>query len=612
MKQRIIFSLFISLFIFLSVHSQVKKTNQIDSTKLMYQKIENYSNKSKFRKFLYKLIFTPTQKKISSKSDFREKNDAEIEKNEGKIIRNIKIETLDPFGYSIENEERLPKYNFELFGNKIHLKTKEWTIRNLLLIKKNQTLDTYLLKESERLIRRQRYVRSVVIKTSPTEISKDSVDVIIRVLDSWSLIPNGAITEKRMNFEVNERNTFGLGHEFENDFGKQFTDGQTSYSGKYSYNNIKNTFINTSVSYVNSFNNDITKNIRIERPFFSPQTKFAAGVFFETNKLTDSLPTILPDFETYILKYETQDLWFGYATKLFKGKFINYRSTNFVTTFGYKNVNYIRRPILDLDPNQFFNDEELYLISMGVTTRKFIQDRYLFNFDIIEDVPIGKVYSLTSGIRNKNYNRQSYLGGRFSYGHYYSFGYLNGNIELGSFFQKLKNYETTLKIEANYFTSLMSLGTWKVRQFIKPAIVIGTHRDNSIKDRTYLKNINGFESFSNPLLNGTRKFTVVFQTQTYVPGTWNGFHFSPFFNSSLGFLGNKTNTFLENKLYSKFTLGVLINNDYLVFDRFQISFSYFPTIPYEGSNLIRTNVLNNDDFIIPDYIIGQPKIVDFR
>lgn len=612
MNPKLLLCLLFFLFVFQNGHSQTTKTKAVDSTKVMYQKIEKYSNKSNFRKFLHKLIFSSTQRSKPSNNNLRDKIGEKIGKSEGKIIRNIDIVSLDPFGYSDEDENREPHNSFEIFGNKIHIKSKKWTIRNNLLFKKNQPLDSLLIKESERLLRRQRFVRSVLIKTIPIENNVDSIDVSVRVLDTWSLIPNGAISGSRMNLELTERNFFGLGQEFENDFGKQFSDNKNSYSGKYSFNNIKNTFIDASFSYSSSFNNDVSKRVIVERTFFSPITKYAGGVSYETQKYTDSLPTILPEFETIIFENETKSFWLGNASKLFKGKSIDFRSTNFVTTIGYKKVNYIRNASIMIDPSQFLSGEELYLISFGITTRKFIQDKYLFNFDIIEDVPFGKVYSITAGFQNKNNTRRNYYGGRFSYGHYYPFGYLSTNIELGSFFNDTKTQETTLKIEANYFTSLLSLGNWRIRQFIKPSLVVGINRENSIKDRISLNSLNGFDGFTNPLFNGTKKLSVVFQTQTYAPGNWKGFHFSPFINTSFGLLGDSHDSFLNNKLYSKFTLGVLINNDYLVFNRFQVSFSYYPSIPFEDSNVFKTNTLKNDDFNIPDYTIGQPTIVDFR
>lgn len=595
-----------------NAEAQKVKSKPVDSTKVMYQNLEKNSKKSKFKKFVHKLIFTSTSKRKKPDNTFRDKVENDIFKNNGKIVRNIEIETLDPFGYSIEDEDRQPNNSFERFGNKIHVKSKKWTIRNQILFKKNEPLDSFLVEESERLIRKQRFVRNVIIKVVPIENSNDSIDVSIRVLDSWSLIPNGSISSSRMNIELKERNFAGLGHEFENDFGTQFDPSRNSYNGKYSLNGIKNSFINTTLIYNKTYNSDITKSARVERIFYSPVTRFAGGAFYENRKFTDSLPSLIPDFEVLTFQNETTDFWFGNASKLFSDRSLDYRNTNFVATVGYKNLNYLKTASVALDPTQFLSDEELYLMSFGISTRKFMQERYLFNYDLIEDVPFGKVYAITAGFQNKNQQTRNYFGGKFSHGHFFTFGFLGTNVEMGSFFKNGKSEETTIRIEASYFTNLMHIGDWKVRQFIKPSLVLGINRDNSIKDKISLINRNGFDGFTNPLFNGDRKFTTIFQTQTYVPGAWKGFHFSPFVNASFGFLGDSNDTFLNGKLYSNFTLGVLISNDYLVFNRFQISMSFYPTIPFEGTNAFKTNTFKNDDFNLPDYSIGQPTIVDFK
>jgi hypothetical protein len=535
-----------------------------------------------------------------------------FDRNEGKIIRNINIETMDPFGFSVDNYKDVPENGFEKFGNKLHLKSKIWTIRNLLLFKKNEPLDSITAKESERLIRRQRYTRSVIIKPIEIPGSKDSVDISIRVLDSWSLIPTGTLSGSQGNFELTERNFFGLGHEFKNEYTKRFDGGQYAYLGKYSISNIKNTFINAAFSYENSINNFTTKSARVERQFFSPLTRLAGGVYFENRFYIDSLPDNIGAFADHRFKLETQEYWLGHSFKIFKGKTEDFRTTNLVTTFGYKNINYLETPSLTYDPTRFFASEKLYLTTIGLNTRKFAEDKYLFNFGIIEDIPYGQVYAITGGFQEKNNLIRSYFGGRFAYGDYFSFGYLGANIEWGSFFNNGGMEETTFRIEGNYFTNLQYLGDWKIRQFVKPTLVIGNHRAPIIKDRVLLSDDSGITGFNNPLINGTRKLSVAFQTQTYAPGNWHGFHFSPFYNMTFGLLGNETDKFLNDRLYSKFSLGVLINNDYLVFNSFQISFSYYPSIPLEGDNVYKTNSFKNNDLALPDFQIGQPTIVPFK
>lgn len=609
--------IYLLFFVFSCQHiiAQEKEVHSGNDSTKVYKKIETLSKKSKFNKFIYKLLFKSSRKAKTTSASTKRKRfliKKSFDRNEGKIIRNINIETLDPFGYAVDNYKDVPEKGFEKFGNKLHIKSKNWTIRNLLLFKKNQPLDSIIVKESERLIRRQRYTRSVIIK--PVEIpgSKDSVDISIRVLDSWSLIPTGSLSSSRGNFELTERNFFGLGHEFKNDFTKQFDTGKNAYLGQYSISNIKNTFINTVFTYENSIDNNTRKSARVERQFFSPLTRLAGGVYFENRFYVDSLPDTAMDFADHRFKLETQEYWFGHSFKIFKGKDEDFRTTNLVTTVGFKNVDYLEKPTLAYDPPQFFASEKLYLATIGLNTRKFAEDKYLFNFGIIEDIPYGQVYSITGGFQDKNNVRRSYFGGRFAYGDYFDLGYFGINAEWGSFFNNGCTEETTFRVEGNYFTNLQYLGNWKIRQFIKPVLVIGNHRAPIIKDRVLLSDDDGISGLNNPLINGTRKVSMALQTQTYAPGNWHGFHFSPFYNMTFGFLGDETNKTFDGRLYSKFSLGVLINNDYLVFNSFQISFSYYPSIPFDGNNVYKTNSFKNNDLALPDYQIGQPVIVPYK
>ena len=414
------------------------------------------------------------------------------------------------------------------------------------------------------------------------------------------------------NFDLTERNFFGLGHEIENDFTRRFVDGKRAFKGVYTINNIKNTFIKTTFTYDNDLNNNIVRSAKLERQFFSPLTRLAYGAYFENRFHVDSLPDNTATFANQAFKLETQQYWIGHSFKIFKGRTEDFRTTNLVTTFGYKTVNYIEKPSLTYDPSHYFASEKLYLTTIGFNTRKFSEEKYLFNFGTIEDVPYGKVYSVTGGFQDKNNKRRTYFGGRFAFGDYIPIGYASINIEMGSFFDSGNSQETTLRVEGNYFTNLLSMGSWRVRQFIKPTFVIGFHRAPIIVDRVTVSEKDGIAGFDNPLINGTKKLFTTFQTQTYVPGNWHGFHFSPFYNMTLGMLGNQSDKLLNGKLYSIFSLGVLINNDYLVFNSFQVSFSFYPSIPYQGTNVLKTNTFKNNDLSLPDFQIGEPTIVPYN
>jgi hypothetical protein len=49
-----------------------------------------------------------------------------------------------------------------------------------------------------------------------------------------------------------------------------------------------------------------------------------------------------------------------------------------------------------------------------------------------------------------------------------------------------------------------------------------------------------------------------------------------------------------------------------VMNTFQVSISYYPTIPGVGNNLFRLNSYNTDDYGYRTYELGKPEPIHFR
>lgn len=588
-------------------NSQISKDTLNPKQKDNLEKLEQKAKeKGGFARFLHRITFRPIRKKNTH--NLPEQNTVSYKDFEGKIIRNINITTLDPFGFSESDSLKKPKRWSEKAGNNLHVKTRNITIRNLLLYKKNQTLDSLKVRESERLIRGQRYIRRVRVEPVMVSESSDSVDINIRVLDSWSLIPQGSISTSKMNLEISERNFLGLGHTFRNDFQQRFDDSRSAYGGRYFIPNIRNTFINSTFIYDIDVEQNSIKSAEIQRNFFSPLTKWAGGIYFDERFLRDSLPDSSGAFALQNFKSRNQKYWAGRAFNLSNSNTEADRTLNLVTTLGYYNTTYSERPSIVYDSISFFSNSRTYLMSIGLTSRQFIKDRYLFEYDRTEDVAIGKVYSITGGFQEKNNRTRLYLGMKYSFGNYYNFGFFGSDFEVGSFFNDSQTEQGMMRVRAVYFTKLYQTGNWYFRQFIKPEIAFGFDREPIIKDQFNLSGANGIEGFNNRLL-GTRKALLSLQTQSYAPGIWYGFRFSPFLNFTFAMIGGQNDSFFNNKLYSKIGLGVLISNDFLVFNQFQLSVAYYPTIPFEGDNVFKFNSFNNDDFNLQNFTIEQPELI---
>jgi hypothetical protein len=141
-------------------------------------------------------------------------------------------------------------------------------------------------------------------------------------------------------------------------------------------------------------------------------------------------------------------------------------------------------------------------------------------------------------------------------------------------------------MEPNYFTKLFSIGNWRLRQFVNPRLVIGSNRVDIIGDKLNINEENGLAGF-NSALYGTSKMVLSLQTQTYSPHSVLGFRLNPFFNYSIAVLGSPDNAMLRSK-------------------------SYYPTIPYQGDNVFKTNTFETTDYGLQSFELAKPRIVDYK
>lgn len=584
-------------------HSQ-SKTQPKDS--LVLPTILN-PPKNKTAKFFHRLVFKPAK----SKKTINKTVDTKHLDVEGKIIRKIHITTLDPFGYSDSDTTRVPKYWTEKAGNRMHLKSKKIAIINLLLFSKNKPYNLLEIRESERIIRSQNFVNKITITEKLTAPESDSVDVYIRVLDSWSSIPKFSISSSRVGLGIKERNFAGIGHQLDYYYSNRKSDGKDANKVSYLIPNIKNSFVKTELKYSVDFDNYYSKGITIERPFYSPLAKWAAGIAINQNYLKDSIQDVNETYSSQNFKYNTRDFWAGRAFHIIKADAITERTTNLIVTARFSNVNYPISPSAELDPINFYSSEKLFLTGIGINTRQFIEDRYIFKNGQTEDVPIGRIYGITLGYQDKNTKWRPYLGAQISFGNYHKWGFLSTNFEVGSFFKQSKTEQTTISFQANYFTNLLEIGNWKIRQFIKPQMIIGINRQNSLGDLLTINENYGIQGFNSPVY-GTQKAVLTLQTQSYAPKEIWGFRINPYFNYSLAVIGNKNSSIQKNKTYSKIGIGLLINNDYLVFSSFQLSLSYYPEIPFVGDNIFKNNAFETADFGFQNFELAKPKIIPFK
>ena len=609
MQKNVFFFLILTMAVFHAALGQ-ESTIGNDDTSRVYRKIEHFADKTRVTKLIHKLVFSPIPSPGKQYKEKQHKIPLQQSNScfEGKIIRRINVIVLDPFGHALNDTIVSPNGFIENTGNRFHKSTLSITIRDLLLINKNTPYDSLMAKESERLIRRQKYVREVVLQ--PVVISKesDSVDINIRVLDVWSIIPSLAIDNDHLEIGLSENNFMGTGHQFQNNFSWNHATGNSAYIGRYFIPNINNTYINTALQYRKEENKDYTRSWTIERPFYSSFAKWAAGSYFAQQLQKDSIA--YPD-STHMLqnfKFDIQDIWAGKAWQLSSGKSEDERSTNLILTGRLLKLRYLQMPDEVYDSLHIYSKEQFLFTGIGISTRKYVRDRYIFNIGVTEDVPVGKVFGLVGGYQLKNNKGRWYTGMKISWGNYYNWGYFSPNLEFGTFIKSSNYQEVVIRAEINYFSGLFEIGKWKFRQFVKPMLILGIDRLPGDK----LTITGGIPDFNSSAIVGTHRMLVTFQTQSYSPWSIWGFRFGPYLNCTFGMLGNEASGFKSSELYSQFGLGVLIRNEYLVFNTFQISLAFYPHVSGAGDNVFRLNPYKASSFGFRDFDLQKPVTVLYQ
>ncbi len=594
---------FTFLIIFLS--STISFISAQEKKDSLYYKIEEFSDKRKSTKFIHRLIFRREADSISVES--RTQKPSRVSYN-GKIIRNIKIETTDPFGYQISAKNKDSKW-YDRLADRVHIDSKRSTIKNYLLFKKGEEYNAQKLYESERILRDMQFVNRVNISIIDSTSTKDSIDVVVKVLDSWSLKPRLRFSGSNIGAGIREDNLLGLGHEVSFLYSNDFKDKQNQITASYMANNIFGSFINAGISGEKDYleNERITFSAR--RDFFSPLTRWAGGFTFEYFMRKVLMPVENSEaFPEVQIKVYNQDLWGGYQFPVFFGDKSEI-SRNIAVLGRFQNYQYKDNPIID--QQNFFSSYNSFLASATYIERKFDVKKNIFDYNLPEDIPYGKSFGITTGLLQRSTKTIPYAGISTGVGSFINWGYLTAKAEYGRFFNEEKENSDSFRFEGTYFTNLHDWKFAKVRHFFSPTFAWGSELYNSsYKNRMTLSSDEEFRAFSEDFI-GTKKLVLRHQMQLFVNKTWKNFHFSPYSIVALGWLSQKNQSLFKAKTNSKFGVGVLINNPYLVFNRIQLSFVYYPNVPFDNKAVYEFNDYRNSMLPINSFGTDIPHFVNF-
>lgn len=608
---------FIRFFIyFLFVVSPKFILSQITKdTSNFYYKLEIKANKYKLTSWVYYVVFEELipNDSIAPTILMNKKNVNPFLKFQGKKIRNINIEVLDPFGYSVnEFYGKTPDY-FERIGNKYHITSKDKIVRNLLLFKSNQPINALELSESERILRLSPYIFDARIYIQKSfSVNNDSIDILVVTQDRWTATVTSDFNLASPDLVFNEKNILGYGHQFSQGLAWNATDKHITTTGKYSINNIKKSFVGLTAFYATNKENKQIGAI-IERLFFSPITKWAGGIGVSKNNTFYQQTFSETTINKYPLIFNTLDIWGAKSFELNKKNMlaIDKQNIKLITGIRYFNKQIFERPSFIIDTDQINRNESMFLINIGISQRKYYRDRYLFRYGANEDIPEGNMLELVMGTMNKELSSTNYYTGiKFGTGkHINDFGYISIGGGYGTFYNANTINSGVINFDAFYFSDLINRKRWYFRQFVRFKIIEGINRANY-----ETLNINGSQmyGFSSPKLLNKSKMILNLEFVMYAPYKIIGFQFAPVLFYGFAGIGTNFGTMFSSTFYQAFALGLLFRNEYLVSNTFEISLGIYPYMPGSSDFTIKENPISNYDIKARDYFINKADLVSYQ
>lgn len=571
----------------------------------LYYKIEEFSDKRKVTKFIHRFIFRREPDSTSVKSRTEKLSQEAYNK---KYIRKIRIETIDPFGYGSKDTKEKARW-YDWVADHLHANTRNSTVNNYLLFEEGEEYNAQKLYESERLLRAMPFVNRVNISVSDSTSGKDSIDVVVKVLDSWSLKPRISYSGSKIGLGVTEENVLGLGHTLDFLYRNDSKEKQDYLLGSYTTYNLLGTYINAQLLGERDFSKNERINFSLRRDFFSPLTKWAGGFTFEYFKRKVLLPTETDTaFPEVQIKVYSQDLWGGYQIPVSSDP--NEKVSSNIAIIGrFQNYQYKDSP--GIDQYKYFSSYNSFLMSVGFIHRNFSVQKNIFQYDLPEDVAYGNSVNIIAGGLSRNKEVNPYVGISASYGSFIKAGYFTVKAQFGRFFNEDSQNRESFRVDGTYFTNLMDWKFAKARHFFSPTIALGNPQHNySYKDRINLSSTDEFPVYNSDYI-GTKKLVLRYQLQLFINKTWKNFHFSPYLTTAVGWLGMPDDKLLKTKANTKIGIGVLINNPYLVFNRIQISFMYYPRVPFDNNSVFDFNSNRNNLLPMNNFATDVPHFVNF-
>lgn len=271
-------------------------------------------------------------------------------------------------------------------ANRLHINTRDETVRTQLLFKPGDAYHRQVLDETARILRARKYLNDASIVPIRYHPDTNTVDLLVRVRDVWTLETGASFGqsggEQSSGFDLSEGNLLGWGKHLS--LGYSNDADRSSSEIEYQDQNLLGSRWVLETMYADTSDGN-QHALLIEHPFFSFDTRWAAGVNLEHEERLDRVYDLGEIVDRYNTLHDSYAAYVGWSPGLKDGW-----THRFSAGYQVDKVHYTPDPVegtIDLP-------EDTHLAYPWLQW-SWLQDRYHteFNRDLIgrtEDVNYGR------------------------------------------------------------------------------------------------------------------------------------------------------------------------------------------------------------------------------
>jgi hypothetical protein len=203
------------------------------------------------------------------------------------------------------------------WANRVHIRTRPSVIEDILLIKAGDTFVARLLDESARTLRGRGFIAEATVEPGSYDSATNSVDVNVRVRDSWSLAMDLKLNRKGGKTEwglgLSDNNLLGTGKTL--DVGYESEIDRDQWTLGYGDGNVFGSRVRLRALLANTSDGE-RRELLVERPFYALDTRWSLGGNIHDEQRVDTMYDLGEEIDEFTHDIDSFTLQGGWSRGL--------------------------------------------------------------------------------------------------------------------------------------------------------------------------------------------------------------------------------------------------------------------------------------------------------